>query len=169
VNIRSASFAASMLLCATAFSTAPAMAATSTTQTTILNPLSVVGTDDLDFGTLIPGTTAGTATINPTTGARTVTGGTVAAGGAPMAATFQTAGFINRIFIIGAPPATVTLTNGTGGSMVMDSLTFDGPMLRIFPSNAGVTTVKLGARLNVGANQASGNYTGTYSVTIVYL
>ena len=148
---------------------APAQAATGTTQTTVLNPLSVVSTTDLDFGTLIPGTTAGTVTINPTTSARTVAGGTIAAGGAPSAATFQTVGFINRIYLIGAPPASVTLTNGTGGSMVMNNLTFDGPLLRIFPSNAGVATVKLGGRLNVGANQASGNYTGTYSVIIVYL
>lgn len=156
--------AAAVLLLAPA---AHAQTTTSTTRITLLSPLSVVNTAPLDFGQLAAGATAGTVTINANTGARTVTGGTVAAGGSPQRATFVAAGVINRILIVTVGGGSTTLTNGTGGTMTMNNLTLDGPTVRTFNSS-GVATVNVGGRLNVGANQQPGNYTGTFSVTMVY-
>ena len=64
----------------------PAQAATraAPVEAVTIRPLSLVKTDDLDFGTLIAGPSAGTATINANTGVRTTAGGvTAAAGGTP--------------------------------------------------------------------------------------
>ena len=47
--------------------------------------------------------------------------------------------------------------NGNGG----------GPRFEI-ASNSGIFTFRVGARLNVGANQAPGVYTGTFPVTVIY-
>lgn len=133
----------------------------------ILNPLSVVNTSDLDFGTLVRGTTAGTATVDAATSARTTSGGTVAAGGTPQSATFVATGVINRVHIVALGPAP-TLANGTGGTMAVSSLMLDGPTLRLFGAG-GVSTIRVGGILNVGANQAEGDYTGTFSITVIYL
>lgn len=133
----------------------------------VLNPLSVVNTSDLDFGTLIAGTSAGTATVNPVTGTRTTSGGTTAAGGAPQAATFLATGVVNRLYILALGTAPV-LTNGSGGTMPVSVLMIDGPALRLFGSG-GVATIRVGGILNVAPNQADGNYTGTFNLTVVYL
>lgn len=145
-----------------------AQAAPGTTQSVILNPLSVVNTSDLDFGTVIPGATTGTATIVPATSARTMTGGTVAAGGSPQAATFVATGVLNRLYLITLPSAATTLTNGSGGTMLVDNFTHDAGILPKFGAG-GVATVHVGGRLNVGANQADGLYSGTFTITIIYL
>ncbi|MFM6853268.1 MAG: DUF4402 domain-containing protein [Sphingopyxis sp.] len=133
----------------------------------ILNPLSIVKTGDLEFGTLAHGTTAGTVTINPTTNARSATGGATLAGGAPQAATFVANGLANRLYIValGTP---ASLTNGTGDVMGMTSLILDGPSFNLFGAS-GAATIRVGGILSVGANQAEGDYSGTFDVTLVYL
>ncbi len=148
---------------------APALAEVepATGRATVLNPLSVVNTSDLDFGTLARGTTAGTATVNPASGARTTSGGTTAAGGTPGPATFIATGVVNRIFII-ALGTNPMLTNGTGGTMTANPLMIDGPTLQLFGAG-GITTIRVGGILNVAANQQEGDYTGTFNLTVIYL
>ena len=132
-----------------------------------VRPLSLVKTEDLDFGSLIAGTTAGTVTINANTGARTTTGGVTTAGGTPKRAEFVGAGRPGRLIIVflGASPA---LTNGAGGSMALSLAVQGGIGLRILPAN-GVQTIRVGGTINVGANQQEGNYTSTFTLTVIYL
>ncbi len=146
---------------------AAAQSTPGTGRTIVLNPLSVVNTTDLDFGTLARGTTAGTATVNPVSGARTTSGGTTAAGGTPGPATFIATGVINRVMII-ALGTNPVLTNGTGGTMTVNPLMIDGPTLRLFGAG-GVSTIRVGGILNVAANQQEGQYTGTFNLTVIYL
>lgn len=134
----------------------------------IVAPLSVVASGNLDFGSLVSGPTTGTVTINPTTGARTTTGGVTGTGAAFQPATFVAAGIINRLMVIAIPGSPITLTNGTGGSMTVSNWQLDGPTIRLMPGT-GVATLRVGGRLNVGANQAAGDYSGSYSITVVYL
>jgi hypothetical protein len=148
---------------------APAQAATraAPVEAVTIKPLSLVKTEDLDFGTLIAGPAAGTATINANTGVRTTTGGvTAAAGGTPKRAEFVGVAIIGLLInvAIGASP---TLTNGTGGSMTTALAVEGGTGLRLFPGT-GVQTFRVGGTLNVGANQQSGDYAGTFSLTVNY-
>ncbi len=134
---------------------------------TTVAPLSVVKTDDLDFGVLIASATAGTASVNASTDARTTAGGTTAAGGAPFAAHFTAAGRIGAIALI-ALPGSITLTRGGGTeTMTVSSIASNGPTLRVFPGTATID-VAVGGTLNVAANQVNGVYTGTFTVNVLY-
>jgi spore coat protein U-like protein len=143
-----------------------AAGAGATAQAVVIRRLSLVNTQDLDFGTLVTSPVAGTATINPVSGARTVGGGVAAAGGTPSRAEFVGAGQIGLLSFIalGAPPV---LSNGTGGTMP-STLSLDGPGIRVLPGT-GVQTIGVGGTINVGANQQEGNYTGTFTLTVNYL
>lgn len=155
-------------LAALALPAGPAFAAskTATTEAVIVRPLSLVNTEDLDFGNIIAGTLAGTVTIDEDTGARSTTGGATAAGGAPRRGEFLGVGQIGILsFVqISAGP---TLTNGTGGTMVSTLAVEGGTGLKLFPGT-GIQTFRVGGTLNVGANQQQGTYTGTYTMTVTY-
>lgn len=134
---------------------------------TLVAPLSVVRTDDLDFGVLIAGPTAGAATVNASTDARTTSGGTTAAGGSPMAAHFTAAGRIGALALISLP-GSILLTRGGGTeTMTVSSISSNGPTFRLFPGIATID-VAVGGTLNVAANQAAGVYAGTFVVNVFY-
>jgi Domain of unknown function (DUF4402) len=151
-----------------ALATSPALAAGASgpTEAVIVSPLSLVNTEDLDFGTLISGPLAGTATINATTGARSVTGGVVAAGGTPKRAEFVGVGTIGLLSLVSMSAAPV-LSNGSGGTMATALVMEGGTGLRLFPGT-GVQTFRVGGTLTVGAGQAVGTYAGTFTVTVTY-
>lgn len=147
----------------------PALAATTAApaEAVAISSLSLVKTEDLDFGTLVSGPAAGTATINANTGVRTTTGGvTAAGGGTPKRAEFVGIGGRGILIIVGIGPAP-TLTNGTGGTMTSTLSVQGGTGVRLFPGT-GVQTFRVGGRLNVGANQQDGNYVGTFTLTVNY-
>lgn len=147
----------------------PAHAATraAPVEVVTIRPLSLVKTDDLDFGTLIAGSTAGTARINENTGARTTIGGVTAApGGTPKRAEFVGVAAIGILITIAISPSP-TLTNGTGGTMGTTLAVQGGTGIRLFPGT-GVQTFRVGGTLNVGANQQPGDYSGTFSLTVNY-
>ena len=159
----------SIMLAALAFATAPAQAAstTATSQALILRPLTLTQTEDLDFGTILPSATAGTVSVNANTGIRTTTGGVAAAGGTPQRAEFVGAGRLGLLTIvsIGVPPV---LTNGSGGTMATVLVVEGGTGLRVLPGT-GIQTYRVGGTLTVGANQAAGDYAGTFALTVNYL
>jgi hypothetical protein len=133
----------------------------------VLRPLSLLKVEDLDFGWLTV-TTAGTAVLNPFTGVVTTTGGVVTAGGDPLPAMFVGAASRNTPVKIRIPnrPITITRQGGTE-TMTVSSWTLDGPADRkTGPERA--FTFRVGATLNVGANQMDGLYTGTFDVEVQY-
>lgn len=132
-----------------------------------ISRLSLVKTEDLDFGTLIVGPAAGTATINPNTGARTTTGGVVAAsGGTPGRAEFVGAGRRGILTIVTIGPSPL-ISNGSGGTMSTVLNVQGGTGVRLFPGT-GVQTFRVGGTLTVGANQQQGDYSGTFTLTVNY-
>src|SRR5690606_26787614 len=88
----------------------------------IVRPLTLVNTSDLDFGRVIPGTTAGTITMSA---ANVVTsgGGAISAGGTDTAR-FYGYGTYNRYVWIRAHSNTITLNRAGGGAnMTVSNLT----------------------------------------------
>lgn len=158
-----------LLVSALAFA-CPAHAATATgnSQAVILTPLSVVNTDTLRFGDIIAGASAGTVTIDPYTEARTTTGGATAYGGAVSAGKFTGLSDGTSHLKIDVPVGSITITRvGGGATMLVDNFDINGNKNNWVPGGA-VYTFNVGARLRVGANQMTGTYTGTYSVTVNY-
>ena len=144
-------------------------------QIAVVTPLSLVRVENLDFGRIIAGNVAGTVTISPTN-ARTATGGAIPVGSDFQVARFAGMGTQGRRVRIQISPNTVTLT-GPGPSMTVTNLLIGpAPTLlqngnsgnyRIQPAN-GIFWFTVGGRLNVGANQPSGTYSGAFSVTVDY-
>ena len=148
---------------------APAIAAgtTGNTGAVTLRPLSIVNTEDLDFGTMLRPTLAGTVVINPATDARSVTGGVTAAGGPPRAAQFFTYGGPSQNVQVNRGPLPVLNRVGGGASMNVAGLTLNGPTLR-FLSVAGLLDLRVGGTLAVAANQLEGDYAGTFQIIVTY-
>ncbi len=132
-----------------------------------LRPLSIVKLRDLDFGRLSSGTSAGTVVIDPTTDARTTTGGVVAAGGTPLAAQFYTFATGNQTLQVTRGPLPVLNRAGGGATMTVTQLTLNGPVLRTVGA-AGLLDLRVGGTLAVAANQADGAYSGTFDIVVTY-
>lgn len=155
----------------------PAYADTETgnAEITIVRPLSFVIDDNLDFGSLVPSNVAGVVTMAPT-GARTATNGIVLVGAGHKPASFAGQGTYNQrvdvslgsnsIFITG-PGAPMRVRTFVIGSTPTAVLTTTPNRFRIAALN-GVFNFPIGATLEVGANQAPGFYTGTWSITLNY-
>jgi len=133
----------------------------------LIYPLTVVRKNDMDFGYLAV-TTAGTAVINPNTGALTTTGGVVSLGGAPMPATFIGAARSSAVVNIRVPnqPLTITRVGGTE-TMIVRDFTLQGADKRTL-ARLEAFEFNVGATLGVGANQAEGLYTGTFDIIVQY-
>ncbi len=135
------------------------------------NPsLAIAKTADLNFGTL--GTTAapGTVVLNPATGARIITGGVIDLGGAFNASSFAVllcgpAG--PKRFSVLLPSSAVVLNGSAGGTMTVDTFTQSPTGSISSDTNPPPTPFSVGAKLHVGANQAQGDYTGVFTVTVV--
>lgn len=152
--------------------------ATGSTQAVVVTRLSLVKVEDLNFGQIVAGTTAGTIVINPD-GTRTRTGGVLAIGNTFTPANFAGYGFRNQTvqISVGSNTPTIRRVGGTEtmrfdtftiGSAPPTTLTTTPRSFRI-NSTTGMFAFDLGATLRVGARQAPGMYTGTFSVTISYL
>ncbi len=154
-----------------------------TSSATVVEPLSLIKVRDLNFGKIVPRPTAGTVTVNASTGACTVTGAIMQVG---TCSTAQFAGVGRRNLTVRFQlPGTVTLSGPGGATMIADTLTVGpAPDLTFIGGNGnglgngnrryrinsptGIFTFQVGARLNVGANQAPGIYSGTFNVTVQY-
>jgi len=131
----------------------------------ILAPIALSKTQDLDMGTVIPGASAGQVVLDAGTGAQNVTGGVLYAGSTGQPANFSVTGAPNHAFNVSFAASTITLT-GSAGTMSLSlasSLTNPASF-----TGAGTATLGVGGTLAVGANQAEGNYTGTFTVTVAY-
>ena len=128
---------AALLLLPGMAAAAPVAATKNATGTaSILKSLSILKKADLDFGELVV-TTAGTAVIDPVSGAVTTTGTIVPVGTAGHPATFTATGSKNSVVNIRIPSSAVTLTRvGGGGTMTVSNWTLDGKPNRKFPLNS---------------------------------
>jgi hypothetical protein len=133
----------------------------------LIFPIQVVVRSNLDFGYLaVAG--AGTAVINPNTGALSVTGGVTALGGQPRPAAFIGAARSATVVNLKIPNQPITLTR-VGGTQTMQvrDFTLQGQDKRAI---ARMTSFEfnVGGTLVVPAGQAEGVYTGTFEVTVQY-
>lgn len=163
---------ASLLLLAGALYTKNANAqtasstATASATATIISPIAITKTADLAFGNIVAGTTTGTVVVS-STGTRSNTGGVTlptATPGTVTAAAFTVTGLANATYTI--VPAVVA--NPTSGSNSMTLTLNANPSGTGTIGSAGTQVVNVGGTLNVGANQAAGAYTGSFTVTVAY-
>lgn len=156
--------------------------ATSNVQAAILEPASLLKTEDMDFGRIAARTTIGTVVMNPATSICTPTGGLVHAG-ICKPAEFAGRGRRNLTARI-TFPTSVNLVRTGGGTMLLDNFNFYaspdlvlitngngngvGNIRYLIVSTSGMFTMRVGGTLHVGANQAPGTYNGTFNVSVQY-
>lgn len=159
--------ASALALILTATGTAQAADGNAVADAAIVQPLQLVNTRDLAFGTMLNSGAAGTIAVNPNTDARTTTGGVTASGSDGHAAQFFTYGGPLQFVLVTRGPLPVLQRQGGGGSMNVSQLVLNGPVFR-YLSSAGVLDLRVGGTLQVGANQPSGNYEGDFTITVTY-
>lgn len=133
----------------------------------IVSPASVRKLQDLNFA-YVTVTAAGTAVIDPNTGAMTTTGGVIHAGGLPYPAQFEAVSPTKTVVHIRIPKQPITLTRSGGTeTMTVSNWTLQGSESRQVVAKEPFA-FNVGGTLNVGANQVEGLYEGSFTVDIQY-
>lgn len=137
--------------------------ATARAAATIIQPITIENTRDLNFGDIAVNSTSGGTVVLPTTGERSSTGGVTlpATTGTVTSARFIVTGVDGYAFSIQLPNS-ITLS-GTGDPMTVSSIVST-------PSANGTingeTEILVGATLEVNANQTPGLYENTEDLTV---
>lgn len=138
-------------------------------QAVILTPLTIAPINALSFGQITRPTAAGTVVMSPS-GTISTTGGVLTSTAIAQTAargpgTFAVVGEAGRAFSINLP-TTAILRQGTRNMRLSAFRSNWTAGAVLSPSRSFALSV--GATLNVGANQTTGTYTGTYAVTVTY-
>ncbi len=128
--------------------------------------IAISNTQGLAFGKFVAGS-AGTVTVSPA-GVRSASGGVVLVpSGAGAAAQFSVTGDPNLTYAITLPgDGAVSLTSGANSMAVTTFTSSPSPTGTL--GAGGTQTLLVGATLSVGSNQATGNYSGAFDVTVNY-
>lgn len=144
--------------------------ASASANATIITPIAIAHVKHLNFGNIVAGTGIGTVIVD-TEGDRTKTGDVIlptATPGTFNAAEFTVTGLANATYAITLPDDnTVTISGPGEEDMTVTGFTSNPSGTGTLAAN-GEQTLSVGATLNVGKNQAAGNYTGTFNVTVAY-
>lgn len=138
-------------------------------QAVVVEPAGVTAIEDLRFGAIMQPATAGTVTvgaddsISATGGA--IVGITTPQPGSRGAGRFTITGDANRMFRV-SEPNKLLISNGAA-TMTVDKLTSNLNGRGQLDAN-GRYELRMVGRLKIDANQPTGNYTGTYEVTVIY-
>jgi hypothetical protein len=140
------------------------VSATASTSATIITPIAISKSIDMNFGNIAVSPTIPGTVVLPTSGSRTQTGGVTlpVTTGTVAAAKFTVTGLAASTYSI-TLPGTITLTSGAN-TMTVGSFTST-------PSSTGVLTggtedILVGATLNVAAAQAAGSYTNAAGLVV---
>jgi Mat/Ecp fimbriae major subunit len=141
-----------------------AATATADAKATILSPITIAKTADLDFGTIA--VNAGdTVTIPATSDTATcgATAGNLICAGTTSRAKFNVTGAANTSVSISSD-ASVSLTSGANSMSATLVRSANAATL----SATGAGSFDVGGALTVGGTQAAGAYVGTFNVTVNY-
>ncbi|MGH6705247.1 MAG: DUF4402 domain-containing protein [Sphingomicrobium sp.] len=134
---------------------------------TLVKPLTLQRINDMDFAWLGV-TTGGTATIDPISGALSVSGGLIPLGGTPSPARYAGAASKSTVVNIKVPRQAVPITRvGGTETLMVGNFTLDGQDKRTL-AQSGSFIFAVGAQITVPAGTIDGLYAGEIDVTIQY-
>jgi hypothetical protein len=144
--------------------------ATAPTSATVITPITISKTVDMNFGNLVA-TTAGGAIVLPTTGARTGPAAILLGtqNGTVSAASFTVTGETDFTYAI-TLPAAFNVSNTDTTPATMEVGTFVSSPDATGTLAAGTETLLVGATITLLADQAAGDYTNATGmiVTVLY-
>ncbi len=147
------------------------VSASASSTATIITPIAITKSADLNFGTIaVSPTLGGTVALAASSGIPTRTKGGAggvtlpAVAGTVTAAAFDVTGLASSTYSIGLP-GTITLTGDISGVMTLGNF-ISSPSPTGTLSAGGAQTFYVGGTLNVGAAQAAGTYTNATGLTV---
>ena len=158
-------FALTIAFFALTISTFAQVSATANTSATVITPIAISKTVDMNFGSIaVSPTVAGTVALS-TSGSRVKSGGVTlpAVTGTVTAAAFTVSGLGTSTYAISLP-TTITLNGPSSATMTVNSFISNPSGTGTLSS--GSQTLQVGGTLNVSAAQAAGTYTNTTDMTI---
>ena len=163
-------FAVAILFSGVSVISSAQVKATATASSTIVTPIGITKTVDMNFGNVAINASAGGTVVLAPAGTRTSTGGVTlpATAGTVAAAEFNVTGANNYTFSITLPSTSHEIKSGSNTMSVTGFTSTPTPTGTL--SATGSATVKVGATLNVSAGQAAGTYTSVtpFEVTVNY-
>ncbi len=132
--------------------------ATASISATIANPIGIKKIMDMSFGNVAAGASSGTLILN-TSGARSITGGITlpSTSGNVTPASFKVTGEGSFTYTITITASTyISLVDSVSKTMLVNNFTSSPSGVGTLIS--GTQTIYIGATLNVGANQPTGEY-----------
>jgi len=145
--------------------------ASATASATIVTPIAIANSVDMNFGNVAVSTSLGTVVLAPA-GTRTLTGGITfpATTGTVAAAEFSITGEGVYTYAITLPSGDYTITETVGSVETMTVNTFTSTPSGTGTLTAGAQTLLVGATLNVAGSQLAGTYTNAtgFDVTVNY-
>lgn len=141
-------------------SAAQAATGSASAAATILSPITITKTSDLDFGKIVAGASASNVTL--TAAGSFTCGSGLTCSGTHNAAAFNVAGTSGELVTV-ASDTSVTLTSGANSMTA--SLAPNATSLTLV---GGAAAFNVGGVLSVGGNQAAGAYAGSFNVTVNY-
>lgn len=163
-------FAAVAALGISSVAFAQASASTSASASSrVIQGISIAKTADMAFGTVVkPSSSNGTYTIANTADTLSVSGtGAAAAAGTTSRAKFTVTGEGGQNISV-TVPATMTMTSGANNITVNLSSDTTSSSLNGTLGSSGTKAVNVGGDFTIASTQASGDYTGSFNVTVAY-
>jgi len=164
-SLKIAAFA--LLMCGSGVGAFAQSTASATASATIVTPISITKTVDMNFGNVAVTASGGTV-ILATDGSRTKTGGVTlpAVTGTVTAAEFDVTGEGNYTYVITLPSGNHTISSGLN-TMTVNGFNYSSGAGTL---SSGAQTFSVGATLNVSATQPAGTYTSAtpFDVTVNY-
>jgi hypothetical protein len=130
----------------------------------IVAPLQISNATALYFGTIAPSLTTADSVVVTPSGAKSCGSELTCLTDDHTAAAFNVSGEADASYSIELP-STITIENGAGGSMKIDDFTGSKSGGKLV---SGKDNFTVGGKLTVAANQATGEYTGTFAVQVNY-
>ena len=128
----------------------------------VVQALLITQTSGMNFGD-ISESGGGTVTLN-LDGTRTAGAGTDAlVGGGNAAGVYNISGGDTKAYTLSFPP-TATVTEGGGATMTVDNFVHDADGTALSTGE----NFNLGADIGIASGQATGAYSGTYTITVEY-
>ena len=140
--------------------------ATASTTATLVAPLTIAKTTDMNFGT-VAGSNALSSIVLGYTSNLTPSAGAYVIGGTATSAVFTVTGSLAESISVSIPALPISLTGTTTGMTVSDFVADCGTTTTLV---SGTKVITIGAKLNIPANAAAGTYSNAVglSVTVNY-
>ena len=142
-------------------SVAHCVSATADVTANLIAPITIENTQALSFGEIVADDANSGTVVVDTDGVRTANS-VIATGGTVSQASFSLGGESDHSYSVYIPGSVTIKANSGENSMIVEHFTSD-------KTNTSIPdTLNIGATLNIKAAQATGNYTGTFSIDVNY-